>query len=127
MFERRDEALLPKHRFSKRLLVFAGASALLVCASLALGMAGYHFLAGLPWVDSFVNASMILTGMGPVDRMDNTPAKLFSGFYALFSGIVLIGTAAVLLAPWVHRLLHRLHADEDDEKQDEKRDGVRKR
>ncbi len=115
MFERRDEALLPKHRFSKRLLVFAGASALLVCASLALGMAGYHFLAGLPWVDSFVNASMILTGMGPVDRMDNTPAKLFSGFYALFSGVIFLSAAAVLLTPFLHRFLHRFHLELEDD------------
>lgn len=115
VFERRNETLLPKHRFSRRLVVYSGVSALLIAASLAVGMVGYHVFAGLPWVDSFVNASMILTGMGPVDRMVGVPAKLFSGFYALFSGVIFLSAAAVMLSPVLHRFLHRFHLELDDD------------
>ena len=80
-------------------------------ASWALGTAGYHLVAGLPWVDAFLNAAMILSGMGPVDRLETTPAKLFAALYALFSGVVFIGVMGVLLAPWAHRTLHRFHAE----------------
>ena len=79
--------------------------------SLAIGVVGYHSIAGLPWIDSLLNASMILGGMGPVDRLHTSAAKLFASFYALFSGLMFIGIATVLLAPFVHRLLHRIHYD----------------
>jgi len=115
MFERRHEALLPRHRFSFRMVVYAAASAGLVVASLGVGTAGYHVFGGLAWIDSFLNASMILTGMGPVDRMDTTPAKLFSAFYALFSGVIFLSAAAVILSPPLHRFLHRFHIEMDEE------------
>lgn len=83
----------------------------LVSGSLALGMLGYHFLAGLSWLDALVNASMILTGMGPVNEMTTVAAKLFASFYALFSGVAFLTIVAVLLAPAVHRFLHRFHLD----------------
>jgi hypothetical protein len=67
----------------------------------------------LNWIDAFLNASMILSGMGPVDRMVGFGAKLFASFYALFSGLVFIGISGVLLAPWVHRLFHWIHLEED--------------
>ena len=102
-------------------------AAVVIGASLLVGVLGYRYLNGEDWIDALVDAAMILGGMGPVAQLTNPAAKLFASFYALFSGIVLIGTAAVLLAPWVHRLLHRLHADEGDEKEDEKREGERKR
>ncbi len=79
--------------------------------SLALGMIGYHLVAGLSWIDALVNASMILTGMGPVDQMTSVGAKLFASFYALFSGVAFLTIVAVLLAPAVHRFLHRFHLD----------------
>ena len=72
---------------------------------------GYHVAAGLAWVDAFLNASMIVSGMGPVDRMQSDPAKLFAALYALFSGLVFIGIVGVVLAPWVHRLFHWIHFD----------------
>lgn len=82
-----------------------------MAGSLALGMLGYHLVAGLSWIDALVNASMILTGMGPVDEMSTVGAKLFASFYALFSGVAFLTIVAVLLAPAVHRFLHRFHLD----------------
>lgn len=79
--------------------------------SLALGVLGYHLVAGLSWIDALVNASMILTGMGPVNEMSTVGAKLFASFYALFSGVAFLTIVAVLLAPAVHRFLHRFHLD----------------
>ena len=79
--------------------------------SLALGVLGYHLVAGLSWIDALVNASMILTGMGPVNEMTTVGAKLFASFYALFSGVAFLTIVAVLLAPAVHRFLHRFHLD----------------
>lgn len=85
-----------------------------ILVALGIGMVGYHVTARLPWIDSFVNASMILGGMGPVDPLKTTSAKLFAGFYALFSGLVFIALMGVVLAPWAHRVLHRFHMDEDE-------------
>ena len=76
-------------------------------------MAGYHFIAGLPWIDSLLNASMILGGMGPVDTLTSAPAKIFASAYALFSGLAFIGVASLMLAPFVHRLLHAFHLDKE--------------
>jgi hypothetical protein len=78
-----------------------------------MGVLGYHYIAGLSWIDAFENAAMILSGMGPVDEIHGTGAKVFAGCYALFSGVVFITTAAILLAPLVHRLLHRFHVSHD--------------
>ena len=81
---------------------------------LGIGVLGYHGLAHLSWIDSLLNASMILAGMGPVDPLPTSAAKLFASFYALFSGLAFIGIVSVLLAPFVHRLLHRFHAEVDE-------------
>lgn len=75
-------------------------------------MIGYHTLGGLSWVDSFLDAAMILSGMGPVAELQGTGAKVFAGCYALFSGIALISTAGVILAPLVHRALHKFHLED---------------
>ena len=77
------------------------------------GVFGYHTLGGLPWIDSLLNASMILGGMGPVDPLHTNAAKVFASAYALFSGLVFIGVLGMLLAPFVHRLMHRVHIDEE--------------
>ena len=79
---------------------------------LGMGILGYHYIAGLSWIDSLLNASMILGGMGPVDPLKTDCAKIFASFYALFSGLAFIGIVSVLLAPFVHRMLHRFHAEE---------------
>jgi hypothetical protein len=83
----------------------------LVALSLFVGMLGYHELEGLPWIDAFVNASMILSGMGPVAELRTPGAKLFAGFYALYSGFAILTIAAILLAPVVRRFLHRFHLE----------------
>ena len=83
----------------------------LVVLSLFIGMLGYHALEGMAWIDAFVNASMILSGMGPVGELHTRGGKLFAGFYALYSGFALLTIAAVLLAPVMHRFLHRFHIE----------------
>ena len=83
----------------------------ILCAAVGAGTAGYRAIAGLGWVDAFLNASMILSGMGPVDRMMTTPAKLFAAIYALFSGLLFIGIVGLVVAPWLHRLFHWIHLD----------------
>jgi hypothetical protein len=90
----------------------------LIVGSLAIGVIGYHVTAGLGWVDALLNASMILTGMGPVDELHTDGAKIFASLYAIFSGVAFLTIVAVLMAPLVHRFLHRFHlelADQDDE------------
>lgn len=88
---------------------------LFVGVSLAAGMAGYHVTEGLGWADSYANAAMILSGMGPLDPPKSTAGKLFAGTYALYSGLAVLVAAAVLLTPVVHRMVHHFHlADEAD-------------
>ena len=79
--------------------------------SLVIGMLGYHFLEGIPWVDSLLNAAMILGGMGPVNTLHTTAGKLFASFYALYSGVVFVVVAGILFAPVVHRFLHHFHLE----------------
>jgi hypothetical protein len=109
MFEHKDEKIIPRHRFFHRLLRSGGWAMLVVSVSLFMGTAGYHSLEHLPWIDSLLNASMILGGMGPVDQMKSDAGKLFASFYALYSGLVLIGLIGLLLAPVFHRILHSFH------------------
>jgi hypothetical protein len=109
MFEHKDEELLSPRHFVHRLLRTALWALLVVLLSLALGVAGYRFLGGLPWLDALLNASMILGGMGPVDAIKSAAGKLFASFYALYSGLVLIGLMGFLLAPLFHRILHSFH------------------
>jgi hypothetical protein len=88
------------------------ALALLVIAfGLGIGIVGYHFLGELNWLDSFLNASMILGGMGPVDPLHSAAAKVFAACYALFSGLAFISVASLIIAPFAHRILHRVHLD----------------
>jgi hypothetical protein len=87
-------------------------SVLVVMLALGTGVAGYHFLAGLGWIDALLNASMILGGMGPVSSLDTPAAKLFASGYALFAGLVFIALAGLLSAPFFHRLLHRFHVED---------------
>lgn len=82
----------------------------LVAVALGIGMAGYHSFEGLRWLDAFINAAMILSGMGPLESPQTTGGKLFAGCYALFSGLVFISLTAILLAPVVHRLIHKFHS-----------------
>jgi hypothetical protein len=85
----------------------------LLTASLVFGMVGYHWLAPMPWIDAFVNAAMLLGGMGPVDPLGNDEVKLFAGIYALYCGVVFIATAGLLIVPVAHHVLHRFHLDQE--------------
>ena len=98
------------HRFLRAL----GLSASVIAFSLGLGILGYHFIAGLSWVDSLLNAAMILSSMGPVDTLNSDAAKLFASAYALFSGVVFISATGIILSPMFHRVLHRFHIEERD-------------
>ncbi len=115
-FESKQAPLLSRAEFLLRLMRHFGITMLIVLFSMVLGGVGYHELGGLPWVDAVLNAAMILTGMGPVDPMRTTAGKLFATFYALYSGIAFLTMIAVLLAPIVHRLMHKFHLDEDDDR-----------
>jgi hypothetical protein len=111
MYEHRTAPLLPPRGFARRLVLHGLAALGVVAVSLAVGVVGYHYLGELSWVDALLNAAMILGGMGPVDPLRSVAAKLFASFYALFSGVVFLATAAILMAPLVHRLLHRFHLE----------------
>jgi hypothetical protein len=112
MYEHRKEPLLPMALFIRRLFRHGLIGAVVIAFSLAIGIVGYHLLAGFSWLDSLLNASMILGGMGPVNLLTTTAAKLFASFYALFAGIAFLATVGILLAPIAHRILHRLHMEE---------------
>jgi hypothetical protein len=111
MFEHRTKALLSRRRYVARVARSASIAAGLIAASLAIGVVGYHSIGRLAWIDALQNASMILGGMGPVDRMDTDSGKLFASAYALFSGFALLTSVAVLVAPVLHRFMHRFHLE----------------
>ena len=114
MYEHRSQPLLPRHLYIRRLLRHGLLAVLVIFISLFIGVAGYHFTEGLPWLDSLLNASMILGGMGPVNDLYTIEGKLFASFYALFAGIVFLAVAAIIIAPIAHRFLHRLHLEEKE-------------
>jgi hypothetical protein len=115
MFESHHQRLLSRPEFARRVFRhFLFASSALAVA-LGIGIGGYHFIARLGWIDSLLNASMILGGMGPVSPLETDGAKLFASFYALFAGLVFVGLAGVLLGPFLHRLMHRFHVDEPED------------
>lgn len=113
-FERRGQPLLPRRSFLLRQVAHFLVATGIVFSSLLMGVVGYHSLEGLPWLDSLVNASMILGGMGPVDTLHTAGGKLFASFYALYSGIVFLLAAGILFAPAFHRFLHLFHLGADD-------------
>ena len=113
-FERRHERLAPVSLFVKRIAVSLALALCLIAGALLIGLVGYHVLAGFGWVDSFLEASMILGGMGPVNPLPTQAAKIFASVYALFSGLVFIGVMGIVLTPPAHRLMHKFHVDEKD-------------
>jgi len=104
--------MLLHHLFVRRILAHALVALVLVAASLAAGILGYRLLAGLSWIDALLNAAMILGGMGPVNELSSDAGKLFATFYALYAGVAFLAIAAVLTAPFAHRLLHTLHLED---------------
>lgn len=116
IFETRSQPLAPRRVFAVRMLGSLLLSSGVVALSLGLGTWGYHIFGRLSWLDSLLNAAMILTGMGPVAQLESSAGKLFAVFYCLFSGIVFLSLMAIILTPIYHRVLHRFHlADEQPE------------
>ncbi len=115
IYEHYRQPLISRAAFFLRTLLHVGIAVGIVVASLAIGIVGYHVFEGLSLIDSTVNAAMILGGMGPVNQLYTNAGKLFAAFYALFSGIVFLIALAVMLAPVVHRLLHRFHVEFDSQ------------
>lgn len=110
-FEHRSQPLLPASAFASRMVWSLAAGAALILVSLAAGMAGYAHFEGLASIDAFVNAAMILSGMGPLAQPQSVGGKLFAGFYALYSGFVILLAAGIAFAPIVHRFMHRFHLE----------------
>jgi hypothetical protein len=113
MYERIGEKLLPWPKFARRMGLSFLVTLGIVSVALGAGVVGYHSVAGLSWIDSLLNASMILTGMGPVDPMKDTASKLFASGYALFSGVVFLSAVGIVLSPILHRIVHAFHIEED--------------
>jgi hypothetical protein len=123
MFEKRHEPLLPRAAFLWRLFSHFVIGVGVIVGSLLIGFLGYHWFEDLGWLDSLLNAAMILGGMGPVNELRTTAGKLFASFYALYSGIIFLVVAGVLFAPIFHRFIHRFHlalVEDDDAQSKEK-------
>jgi hypothetical protein len=116
MYEKLKHDLLAWPDFLRRAMWHVLGALVIVLGTLAVGTVGYYRTGEkkLDWIDAFLNASMILSGMGPVDKMKNDTAKMFAALYALFSGVVFVTVTSILVAPWLHRLFHWMHLDEDD-------------
>ena len=116
MYERRSDPLLPRNQFFRRVIKHGLLAFSLILISLSVGILGYHTFQGLSWVDSLLNAAMILGGMGQIDPIYNVSAKIFASIYSLFSGIAFLGISSVAIAPVAHRFLHNLHIEEGKQK-----------
>jgi hypothetical protein len=114
MYEHHSKPLLSKKLFVQRLLGHFSLAMIILILSMGLGVAGYHFTEGLSLIDSILNASMILGGMGPVDAIKTPGGKLFASFYSLFSGIIFLAVVGIIIASIAHRLMHKLHLAADD-------------
>jgi hypothetical protein len=114
MFEKKAERILPVHLFARRMAYFVLLWLSLMAVALGIGVAGYYWIADFTLVDAILNASMILTGMGPVSELPSTAAKLFAAAYAIFSGLVFMSLMGIFLVPIAHRMLHRFHMDDTD-------------
>jgi hypothetical protein len=114
MFEHRSKPLLPRSEFIKRMVFFALLSAGFVTFSLLMGMVGYWFFENFSWVDAFVNAAMLMGGMGPVNELHTDAGKIFAGVYSMYCGLVFIIAVGFLIAPVFHRFLHRFHLEIDE-------------
>jgi hypothetical protein len=114
VFEHHKQPLASRSDFTQRMLRFGLATAGIILFSLGIGILGYHYLESLSWIDSLLNASMILGGMGPVNELRTNAGKVFASFYALYSGIVLLASVGVLATPIFHRFMHRFHLELED-------------
>jgi hypothetical protein len=114
MYERRTEQLAPRSIFIKRIIASLVVALAVIALALSVGIAGYHLIAGYNWIDSLLEASMILGGMGPVKELPDDASKLFASIYALFSGLIVIALMGIMLSPVAHRVMHKFHVDEED-------------
>jgi len=114
MFEHRHEKLLPFSLFLRRFAICLGIAGGMAALGVSVGVLGYHYFASFRWIDSLLNACMILTGMGPVGQLPTDTAKVFASLYALFSGLIFISVMAVMISPVMHRILHKFHIAEED-------------
>jgi hypothetical protein len=115
-YERRHHPLAPMHVYRRRQVRSLGVAGAVLGGSLLIGVAGYHWLGGLAWLDALVNASMILGGMGPVDPITRPACKWFASAYALYSGVALLTSVGLIFAPGVHRLLHWFHIESEGDR-----------
>lgn len=106
--------LAPFRVFLGRVALAIGLASIIVLLALLIGVTGYHWIAGFPWIDALLNASMILGGMGPVNELTTDAGKLFASAYALFSGLIFVAAMGIVISPIVHRMLHRFHLDDED-------------
>ena len=113
MYESKAHPPISRSRFIRRVLLHAAAALALMLASIMLGMAGYQYFEQLPWRDAFLNAAMLMGGMGPVDAPRTDGGKLFAGLYALYAGLILLVAAVLVVTPVVHRVMHRFHWEKD--------------
>jgi hypothetical protein len=113
-YEHIHQPLLSRKQWLIRVLRSLRLASLVVGCALGLGVLGYHLIGGLGWIDALLEASMILGGMGAIAPMHTDAIKLFASFYALFSGLVIVSTMGIILAPWLHRILHHFHAGDND-------------
>ena len=111
MLEHHKQLLASSSEFTRRMLQFGLVASGIILFSLGIGMLGYHYLESLSWIDSLLNASMILGGMGPVNSLQTNAGKVFASFYALYSGIILLASVGVLATPIFHRFMHRFHLE----------------
>ena len=112
MYEHKKQPLATKRTYYKRIGRSVLLALFILFVSLLIGIVGYHYTTGMTWLDALLNASMILSGMGPVDTITQASGKWFASFYALFSGVVFITNIGLILAPAIHRIMHRLHVED---------------
>ena len=117
-YERRHQALAPKETFLRRILGSLLFGSLFIMCSLGIGMLGFHALEALPWMDAFLNAAMLLSGMGPLHVPASAGGKLFAGLYAIYCGFAVLICAAIIFAPVIHRAMHRFHLEEETDRRD---------
>jgi hypothetical protein len=110
-FEQRHQRVISRRRFAVRMLRAIGLWSALTFFGLGIGMAGYAIFEGMPFTDAYVNAAMILSGMGPMGELKTTAGKIFAGSYAIFSGLIIVVATGLVLAPIFHRVLHRFHME----------------
>jgi hypothetical protein len=115
MFEHHSQPLATQAEFAQRMLRYGLVTAGIILSSLVVGMLGYHYLESLSWIDSLLNASMILGGMGAVNTLQTSAGKIFASLYALYSGIILLASVGILVTPVFHRFMHRFHLGLEDD------------